>query len=144
MPRQPQWRSFLRAFAEQLDASTDPAARDVLLRGIGARMARMHPMPGASSIDTLELEMNDGLAALGWGSVRLELQEAAHRMLFHHSNLPRINWAGDPPGTWLAPMLTGLYQTWMAQQQGADPDLVAELHGLPADGIVVLRYGLPG
>ena len=138
-----QWRGFLRALVDELDASADPDTRDLVLRGIGARMAQMSPMPAASSIETLEMEMNDSLAEMGWGSVRLELKEQEHSLLFVHSNLPRIGWAGDPPGTWLAPVLLGLYESWMAQQPGADPTLSADLHALNQPGIIVLRYGLP-
>ncbi len=141
-PLPPQWRGFLRALIEELDASADPQTRDLILRGIGTRMAQTAPMPSASSIVTLEMEMNDALADMQWGSVRLELREAEHCLLFAHSNLPRISWAGDPPGTWLAPVLGGLYETWMGQQPGADPALVARIHSRDQSGAVVLRYGL--
>jgi hypothetical protein len=137
-----QWRGFLRALIEELDASADPHTRDLILRGIGARMAQMAPMQSASSITALQLEMNDALAGMQWGSVRLELREAEHCLLFIHVHLPRISWAGDPPGTWLAPVLGGLYETWMGQQPGADPALVARIYSRDQSGAVVLRYGL--
>jgi hypothetical protein len=139
----PQWRGFLRGLIEEIDASADPQTRDLILRGIGARMAQMTPMQSASSIATLQMEMNDTLADMQWGAVRLELREAEHCLLFVHSGLPRISWAGDPPGTWLAPVLAGLYENWMAQQPGADAALVAQIHSSDQAGTVVLRYGLP-
>jgi hypothetical protein len=141
-PLPAQWRGFLRALIEELDASADAPTRDLILRGIGARMAQMAPMQGAASIAALQLEMNDALANMQWGSVRLELREADHCLLFLHANLPRISWSGDPPGTWLAPVLAGLYETWMAQQPGADPALVARIQTQDQSGAVVLRYGL--
>lgn len=138
-----QWRGFLRAMVDELDANADPQTRDLILHGIGTRMGQMTPMQAASSIETLEMEMNDSLGAMGWGAVRLDLRPDEHVLLFVHANLPRIGWAGDPPGTWLAPVLQGLYETWMGQQPGADSTLVAELDGPTQPGTIVLRYGLP-
>lgn len=136
-----QWRRFLRALADELDATTAPAARHGLLRGIGRRMATMMPLPAATSLETLEIEMNDALCQLGWGSVRFDLQEADHCLLLTHSELPRLGSAGEPPGTWLAPTLEGLYEGWMAQQPGSEPSLAARLEPHSTAGTVVLRYG---
>ncbi len=136
-----QWGRFLRAMADELDATTVPAARDGLLRGVGRRMATMMPLPAATSLETLELEMNDALDQLGWGSVRFDLHEADHCLLLTHTGLPRLGATGEPPGTWLAPTLEGLYEGWMAQQPGSEPSLAARLDPHAKAGTVVLRYG---
>ena len=39
----PQWRGFLRALIETLDANLDVASRDALLRAVGARLAGLMP-----------------------------------------------------------------------------------------------------
>lgn len=135
-----QWRWFLRAMMDEIDASADAESRDGMLRGIGARMAQMLPLPQASSIETLQMEMNDTLEAIGWGLVQLDLNEADRCLVLTHRGLPRIGAAGDPPGTWLAPLLEGLYETWMAQQPGADASLTAMIQPGSEPGLVVLRY----
>jgi len=137
----PQWRSFLRALAAELDASVEPARRDAMLRGIGRRMAGMLPLADATSLETLELEINDALGSIGWGQVAFDLQEDDHCLLLTHAGLPRVGTGGDPPGAWLAPALEGLYEGWMAQQPGSEPSLTARLQGSAGAGTVVLRYG---
>src|SRR4051812_34525621 len=51
-----QWRGFLRALIETLDANLDAASRDALLRAVGARMSGTLP-----------------LAACDWGWVEISL-----------------------------------------------------------------------
>jgi len=138
---QTQWRSFLRALAEEVDSSAGPSARDALLRGVGHRMARMMPLPPASSMETLELEMNDALSSTDWGRVRLDLQESDRCLVLTHTALPRIGSAGDPPGTWLAAVLEGLYEGWMAQQPGSESSLSARIQPGTGSETVTLRYG---
>jgi len=134
------WRSFLRALAEEVDARAGAPERNDLLRCIGARMARLLPLPAVHSLETLEIEINDALAAIGWGQARLLLNEAERVLSIAHSGMPRIGSAGSPPGTWLAPALEGLYETWLAQQPGSEPGLQARLQPSSGGETVVLRY----
>jgi hypothetical protein len=135
------WREFLRGLAEELDAVAGPAGRDSLLHATGCRMARLLPLPAAASMQALEIEMNETLAAIGWGSVKLSLLEAERCLILSHTGLPRIGAAGDPPGQWLAAALEGLYETWMAQQPSADASFTARRQGGLTGECVVLRYG---
>ncbi|MBV9786304.1 MAG: cellulose synthase [Acidisphaera sp.] len=136
----PQWRWFLRALIDEIDTFAEGESRDAMLRGVGTRMAQMLPVPQASSIETLEMEMNDLLGAMGWGSVKLELNEAERCLMLKHYGLPRIGAAGDPPGSWLAPILEGLYEGWMSQQPGADDSLSAMIQPGGDPGVITLRY----
>jgi hypothetical protein len=138
---QTHWRNFLRALAEEVDASAGPSSRDSLLRRVGDRMARMMPLPPASSLETLEIEMNDALTDAGWGSVQLDLRESDRYLVLRHRGLPRIGSAGDPPGTWLAAVLEGLYEGWMGQQAGSEPSLAARIQPGGNCESVELRYG---
>ena len=138
---QTQWRGFLRALAEELDSTAGPSARDTLLRAVGRRMAQMVPVPAANSLETLELEFNEVLCELGWGSVRLDLLEADRRLVLTHGGLPRLGAAGEPPGTWLAAVLEGLYEGWMVQQPGSEASLHARLQPQSSSAAVVLHYG---
>jgi hypothetical protein len=138
---QTQWRHFLRALAEEVDASAGTAARDALLRRVGERMAQLMPLQAASSLESLEIEMNDSLSEAGWGSVQLDLQESDRFLVLRHRGLPRIGSAGDPPGTWLAALLEGLYQGWMGQQPGSEPSLSARIAPGGIGETVEIRYG---
>jgi hypothetical protein len=48
---------------------------------------------------------------------------------------------GNPPGTWLAAVLEGLYSGWMAAQPGSEPSLAVELQGPANADALVMRYG---
>jgi hypothetical protein len=135
------WRGFLRALADEIDAQRGEAARDELLRATGRRMARLLPLPEVASVEALVMEMNDALGFLGWGAVTLTLEESEKRLTILHTGLPRLGGAGEPPGLWLSAVLEGLYETWIAQQPGSDPHLVARRFASPAPGTVAFYYG---
>ena len=139
-PMHTQWRVFVRALAEEVDSLAGAGERDDMLRGVGRRMAGMLPLPAVKTLDALEIEANDALGAIGWGSVRFELQEAQVALRVIHDGLPRIGSLGSPSGQWLGAMLEGLYDGWFSQQPGSKPSLSARR--MPGDGAgVVLRYG---
>jgi hypothetical protein len=134
------WRAFLRGLALELDIQAGPDASTAILRAAGQQMAAMLALLAVHSLEALELEMNSVLGEICWGSVQVTLHEAERCVILRHSDLPRIGSAGDPPGTWLAPALEGLYQGWMGQQAGADPSFSARVKGYEGDTIVI-RYG---
>ncbi len=140
-PVPPPWRHFLRALADEIDTQRGEGARDEMLRATGRRMARLLPLPDVASVEALAMEMNEALAAIGWGMTSLTLEEDERRLTILHTGLPRLGGAGDPPGLWLSAVLEGLYETWIAQQPGSDPRLVARRYATPAPGAVALHYG---
>jgi len=135
-----QWRMFLRALADEVDSLAGASERDDMLRGIGRRMARMAPLPSVASLDALEVEMNDALDVLGWGSVRLRLHEGERTLFVTHSDLPRIGSLGNPSGQWLSALLEGLYEVWFAQQPGHQPSLIARRVQGGSPDAVIMRY----
>ncbi len=135
------WRPFLRALAEEIDAVAGSAGRDALLRGVGRQLARLHPLPARDSADGLALEMNETLDGFGWGRVRIAFAERERCLFLTHEGLPRVGGGGDPPGSWLAGVLVGLYEGWMAQQPGADASLVAWRVASSTPDEIVIRYG---
>jgi hypothetical protein len=135
------WRRFLRALADEIDAQRGESARDELLRATGRRMARLLPLPEVASVEALEIEINEALGSLGWGSATVMLEETERRLAILHTQLPRLGGAGEPPGLWLSAVLEGLYETWIAQQPGSDPHLIARRVASPAPGAVALHYG---
>jgi hypothetical protein len=141
-PQAVAWRCFLRGLAVELDAQVGRDARVVILRGVGRHMASLLTLVVVDSLEALELEMNVVLAEIGWGRVQVSLHEAERCVVLVHGGLPKVGSAGEPPGTWLAPVLEGLYQGWMAQQPGADGSFVARINQTDGDSIVV-RYGRP-
>ena len=133
------WRLFLRALAEEVDSRSGPDERDALLRGVGRRMSELMPLPGVGTLEALQIEMNDALGEVGWGSVELELDEANPALTVVHSGLPRVGSLGTPPGHWLAALLPGLYDGWFGQQPGNQPTL--QTHRVSGTGAeVTLRY----
>lgn len=118
------WRAFLRALVDQVDAG-GVEARDALLRGAGQRMAVTNPLPTSADTQALALEMNDRLAGWGWGSVTLRVSDTERVLIITHTGLPGIGGAGDPPGTWLAAVLEGLYEAWLNALPGANEGLSA-------------------
>jgi hypothetical protein len=135
------WRPFLRALAEEIDTVAGPAGRDALLRGVGRQLARLHPVPARDSADGLAVEMNETLDGFGWGRVRIAFSERERCLFLTHEGLPRVGGGGDPPGSWLAGTLVGLYEGWMAQQPGADASLVARRVPSADPDEIVIRYG---
>lgn len=134
------WRTFLRGLALELEAQAGPERAAAVLRGTGMRMAGLLGLPAVDSLESLEYEMNAVLAEIGWGAVTLSLSEAERCVLLTHAGLPPVGSAGTPPGTWLVPVLEGLYEGWMGQQPGADASFQARVRGLE-NGAIVLRYG---
>jgi hypothetical protein len=134
------WRAFLRGLVVELEAQTGPNASSTILRGIGQQMARLLTLVAVDSLEALELEMNLVLAEIGWGHVQLLLQEAERCVIMVHTGLPSVSSAGKPPGTWLAPVLEGLYEGWMGQQPGADGALRSQIERHEGNNVFI-RYG---
>lgn len=134
------WRAFLRGLALELEAHAGADASAAILRATGQRMAAMLALLAVQSLEALEFEMNMVLAEIGWGSVRLTLQEAERCVILRHCGLPCVGSAGEPSGTWLAPVLEGLYQEWMGQQASSDPSFDARIERHDGDAIII-RYG---
>ncbi len=136
----PQWRGFLRALLETLDANLDQASRDNLLRSVGARVAQLSPLPPCGTMAELEARMNDALAASDWGYVELGLEPNERVVVLNHNAAPLVATAGDPSGAWFGAVLEGLYGTWLAAQPGAEPSLVPRRVAV-AGATITLRYG---
>ena len=135
------WRPFLRALGAELDAVAGIAGRDSLLHGVGRQLARQHPLSPRVSTEGLALDMNEVLDALGWGRVRISFSAQEGCLYLTHEGMPRVGGQGDPPGTWLAATLAGLYEGWMAQQPGANASLVARCVTSSRGEDIVIRYG---
>jgi hypothetical protein len=124
----------------ELDTQAGTDASIAILRGVGQQMAGLLPVVPVASLEALELEMNMLLAEINWGHVKVRLHEAERCVTMVHTGLPQVGSAGQPAGCWLAPVLEGLYQGWMAQQPGADSSLRAQIARHEGESIVI-RYG---
>ena len=134
------WRMFLRALAEEIDSLAGSGERDDMLRGVGRRMSRLHPLPAVQSLDALEMEANDALDVLGWGEVEFQLDESARTLEIIHTGLPRIGSLGTPAGQWLSALLEGLYDGWLSQQPGSKSSLTTRRLGTSAGDTVIMTY----
>jgi len=135
-----QWRGFLRALVETLDAHLDANGRNALLRSVGARLGNDMPLRPAATLVELEARMNEALASIAWGYVTITLDEADRSLRLTHGAAPAIGVAGDDAGAWAGAVLEGLYGTWLSAQQGGT-ESGARLRLLQAGGgQALLRY----
>ena len=67
------------------------------------------------------------------------MNEAERCVVLDHTGLPQVGSAGEPAGTWLAPVLEGLYQVWMGQQPGLTNR--SALDCSTAEVSITIRYG---
>jgi hypothetical protein len=139
-PQSVVWRTFLRGLAVELDAQAGADGSKAILRGVGQQMARLQPVISVASLEALEVEMNVVLAEIGWGQVQVKHMEADRCVLLVHIGLLVVGSAGEPAGTWLAPVLEGLYQGWMGQQPGAEGPLRVQIESYE-DESIIFRYG---
>ncbi|TCZ57821.1 cellulose biosynthesis protein BcsD [Roseicella aquatilis] len=135
-----QWRGFVRALVETLDANLDPGSRDALLRAVGARMAGLAPLPACGSLAELEQRMNEALAACDWGWVEVALDQHDRSLLLAHSAAPAVAAGTEMDGHWIGAVLEGLYGHWLGAQPGADPTLAPRRTGA-GGATLTLRYG---
>jgi len=137
-----QWRDFLRAMLDTLDATMQRDSRDNLLRAIGQRFAAAMPLPASDTLAALEVRMNEALAAASWGHVVLELDQRENTLRIVHSAAPCISTPGDDTGAWVAPVLEGLYSNWFGAQPGGEGDTGITVRLLALEpGLATLRYG---
>jgi hypothetical protein len=135
-----QWRGFLRALLETLDANLDPASRDALLRAVGGRLGALTPLPACDSLSALEAQMNEALAVSDWGWVEVALDPQDRALVLTHCAAPAIAAGAEANGDWIAAVLEGLYGNWLGGQPGADRSLAPRRVGATA-GTITLRYG---
>jgi hypothetical protein len=135
-----QWRVFLRALVETLDANLDAASRDALLRAVGARFGALAPLPPCGGLAELEARMNEVLAAADWGWVEIALDPGDRTLVLMHCAAPAVATGADPTGGWIGAVLEGLYGAWLAAQPGAEANLVPRRVGA-IGGTMTLRYG---
>lgn len=135
----PQWRGFVRALMEVVDAHLPAEGRLVFLRALGEGMARQAPLPPCATLGELEAAMNTALAAAEWGYVEVALDEAQAALVLRHAAAPLIPLPADAAGAWIAPVLEGLYQAWLDAQPGAVEGVPVRRAGQEG-GLVVLRY----
>lgn len=135
-----QWRVFLRALVETLDANLDAASRDELLRAVGARFGALSPLPPCGGLAELEGRINEALAAVDWGWAEIALDPNERVLVVTHCAAPAVATGADPSGGWIGAVLEGLYGTWLAAQPGAEASLLPRRIGTTA-GMITLRYG---
>jgi hypothetical protein len=135
-----QWRGFLRALVETLDANLDTTSRDALLRAVGARLGGLLPLPPCASLAELEARMSEALASCDWGWVEVSLDPQDRSLVLTHCAAPSVATGAESGGAWIAAVLEGLYGAWLGAQPGADPGLAPRRVSV-TPAAVTLRYG---
>lgn len=139
----PDFTLFLHALASEFDEQAGPAARDVLLRSVGRRMASRMLPPSCRTMEALEIEINDLLGQLGWGRMQLDLLSEERALRITHEALPRLGSLGEPTGEWLSATLEGMYEGWLSNQPDAHGpyDVLREdpCHSANGNPVIILK-----
>nr|3A8E_A Chain A, Cellulose synthase operon protein D [Komagataeibacter xylinus]3A8E_B Chain B, Cellulose synthase operon protein D [Komagataeibacter xylinus]3A8E_C Chain C, Cellulose synthase operon protein D [Komagataeibacter xylinus]3A8E_D Chain D, Cellulose synthase operon protein D [Komagataeibacter xylinus]3AJ2_A Chain A, Cellulose synthase operon protein D [Komagataeibacter xylinus]3AJ2_B Chain B, Cellulose synthase operon protein D [Komagataeibacter xylinus]3AJ2_C Chain C, Cellulose synthas len=142
--KKPDFTLFLQTLSWEIDDQVGIEVRNELLREVGRGMGTRIMPPPCQTVDKLQIELNALLALIGWGTVTLELLSEDQSLRIVHENLPQVGSAGEPSGTWLAPVLEGLYGRWVTSQAGAFGDYVVtrdvdaeDLNAVPRQTIIM-------
>ncbi len=131
-----QWRLFNAALLDCLEE----AGRDETLRRAGARMAAASPIPSCETLLLLEGRVNDALAAMDWGHAEFFLDQGRRALVIRHLAAPLVPTKAAPDGGWIALVLEGLHQGWLAAQTQLAPAPRLRVTSREV-GCVVLRSG---
>ncbi|HUI35649.1 MAG TPA: cellulose biosynthesis protein BcsD [Stellaceae bacterium] len=134
-----QWVHFMAAMFSEFEERGTSTEADQFLETIGAKMARLLPLRRCESLEELQEDINSVLEGIDWGWMRL--READAFIEITHGAYPLVP-QNEHRGSWMIPVLQGLYGGWLGEQ-GGDPSLLARLHGKPAGNGAALtfRYG---
>ena len=108
----PQWRVFMDALAGTLARQLGDDQALQVLAGIGAAIAKEHPIPPCQSLSDLKAAMNSGLQVLDWGQVAI--YEAERALEFVVVGYPFFD--GVEAQTAFAAVLEAVLEGWLTQQ----------------------------
>lgn len=110
-----QWVHFLASMFAEFDERVDRGEAERFLEVLGARMGRMMPLPPSDNLEQLETDINAMLEDIDWGWARIA--ETDHFLEITHGAYPVVP-QNDSQGSWIAPVLEGLYGEWLSEQGG--------------------------
>lgn len=132
------WDEFLPVLAEALAGRHGSLELRGMFRGVGQRLAETATF-GAPTLAALEAQINEWLAARGWGWLRIDEQDAWLDLI--HGCGPLRAGFGAATLQWSAGLLEGLYAGWL-QQAGCGTELqLRQLGGIEGD-LDLLRFRL--
>lgn len=103
---------------------------------VGVNLAQKHSVKAADTLSSLQLEINDILATLGFGVCQIE--DANNRVIIKHHDLPVID-DRDFKDKWLqyfSVIMCGVYNCWF-RQTGAPSELICKIREVvsPCDAV---------
>ena len=131
-----QWRSFLRALADEFASALPPADLRALMQRMGLRFAQMQSLSRLSTLDDLQSAMNTLWQAQDWGHV--SLSQEADELVIRHTCTPLAAAFGVEQQAWICGFLEGVYQQWF-DDQGAGGLIVTQRTELDAWGSVEFK-----
>lgn len=138
-PISSQWSDFLAVLAEELAEQMSAEEIRAFFVVLGRRAARRSPLTQGETLQDLEHFVNDYLARVGWGWMRV--RDLNSSLEFLHSCSPLRRAFGDAAMDWAPGLLEGLYAEWL-KQLGADENLVLQQLGKPEGLPDTLRFRL--
>jgi hypothetical protein len=113
-----QWRPFLAALAQELNARIETDQCRALLRRLGTAMARNAPLPPLELLPDLEAAMNHVWSGMRWGWVELNDTDDALRIVHHCAPIEAAFGSGSR--TWSPAVLEGAYEQWLRAAGAGD------------------------
>ena len=107
-----QWRAFMEALATTLSEVAGDELALRILAGVGASIAKEHPVRACSSLEDLKAAINASLGALDWGQV--DIREADKALEFVVAGYPCFE--GVDAQTAFAATLEAVLDGWLAMQ----------------------------
>jgi Cellulose synthase subunit D len=133
----PQWRAFMEALSTTLSEVAGDELALRILGGVGAAIAKHHPVPVCSSLADLKTALNTALGVLDWGQV--DIKEADKALEFVVIGYPFFE-SVDAQAAFAA-TLEALLDGWLTMQ-ATRPGLTMRLvdRGRGAYPPLVFRY----
>jgi hypothetical protein len=134
-----QWTPLIASLFGELDEKVEQNEADQFLTALGARMAKMLPLPPCETLFELEGAINAVFAAIDWGWVRLSERRQFIEIL--HGAYPQVP-QDEARRSWLVPVLEGVFTDWLTGQGGAEAHVARVTVAAKAPGApLIFRYG---
>ena len=134
-----QWRLFMTALVEELNASAGSEEMLAFFGHLGAKIASDLPIDEQDTLEGLEAAVNRRWRELDWGWCQFYAE--SDMIVIAHDAWPRLD--GAAKDTWaaaLAALLAGAYNAWL-RDQGGDGAVEVQVLKANSEGPLEFCYG---
>jgi hypothetical protein len=134
-----QWKTVLRAVAQELTTEFSAGALRRVVERIGRRVALETPLPTCDTLEQVQAAINRIWELAEWGEITLR-EDAAALVIVHHCS-PLQAAFGNAGSGWAPAFLVGVYQEWFRHLGASDVLRVQQTTDADADGCIEFRLG---